>query len=75
MSNISSAQTEQLLSSHEFTEDTLVFYKALPEKESGWYFSDNNGVTFGPIHDEITARQMLAELSVWFDKKKAATHI
>lgn len=65
------AQSEQpSISSHEFNEATTVFYNSSPEEECGWYFSDNNGVLFGPIRNETAARQMLAELSLWFKNKK-----
>lgn len=53
-------------SNHEFSEETSVFFKSQPDNHRGWYFTDDNGVLFGPIRDEHVARHMLAQLSAWF---------
>jgi len=57
------------LSSHEFAENTPVYFDASSGKENGWYFTDNKGTLFGPVRDEKTARKILAELSIWFSHK------
>ena len=71
MNTINRVQAGQQFSTHEFSEGTSIFYKSLPENKCGWYFSDNNGALFGPIRDEITARQMLSQLSLWFKNRKS----
>lgn len=73
MGNNNSIQNKHRLSSHEFEEDAPVFYKSLPERDSGWYFTDNSGVLFGPIRDESMARKMLAQLATWFNNRDATS--
>jgi len=73
MSTGNRAQTRQQKNNHEFTEETSVFYKSEPENNRGWYFTDTNGLLFGPIRDEHSARHMLAQLSAWFNNGKVDT--
>lgn len=58
------------LSSHQFADETTVYFESSPGKPGGWYFTDDKGALFGPIRDESTARKLLAELSAWFNGKK-----
>ena len=73
MSTSNKIEHREWISNHEFSEETSVFYKSQPDNHRGWYFTDNNGVLFGPIQDEYSARHMLAQLSTWFKCGKADT--
>lgn len=69
MNKASKARSEYRLSTHEFPDDTAVYFESSPGKDSGWYFTDKNGALFGPIRDETTAHKILADLSTWFNNK------
>ena len=73
MNKASEARPGYQLSSHEFSDDTVVYFESSPGKESGWYFSDCTGALFGPIHDETTAHKILAELSALFNNQRRTT--
>jgi hypothetical protein len=69
MNKSSKPHTTNPISSHEFSEATPVYFDSSSGKANGWYFTDNDGVLFGPVGDETRARKILADLSMWFNNK------